>query len=202
MPDSSTLGRALVVALLAVATLNANRHTASGNVEHAHVRLLPPLKRHLLEEAQARSPTIRELVTRIDRSDVVVYGTCDVDNGSHANGRISLHAVAGGFRYLVMRIRAGLSNGEQVATLGHELQHAFEIASTPSIVDDATLAEAYKRIGFLSGKLGNSLAFETVAALQAGDRVRREFVASTERDRCDRATRELRVLARPRAAID
>ena len=102
----------------------------------------------------------------------------------------------------LMRIRAGLSNGEQVATLGHELQHAFEIASTPSIVDDATLADAYKRIGFLSGKLGNSLAFETVAALQAGDRVRREFVASTERDRCDRATRELRVLARPRAAID
>ena len=202
MPNSSTIYRALVVALLAVPTLNANGHTTGANVEHAHVRPLTPLKRQLLEEAQARSPTIQELVTRIDRSDVVVYATCDVDDGSFVNGRISLHAVVGGFRYLVVQIRAGLSHREHVAIFGHELQHAVEIASTPSIVDDATLAEAYKRIGFLSAKSGNSLAFETVAALQVGDRVRREFDTSSDRDPCDRATGERRLLARPRGVID
>lgn len=109
----------------------------------------------------------------------------------------SLHAVAGGLRYLVMRIRAGLSRSEHVATFGHELQHAVEIAEMPSIVDDASLARAYRQIGFLSARPGDSLAFETVAALQVGDRVHREFIASSERDPCDQAKREL--IARPRA---
>jgi hypothetical protein len=191
--------RACVVVLLAVPTLSTNLRIASESVEHAHVRPLAPLKRQLLEEAQARSLTIRDLVKRLERSDVVVYVACDVDGGTRANGRIYLHTVVGGFRYLVMRIRAGLSRSEHVITLGHELQHAVEIASMPSIVEDASLAQAYRQIGFVSAKSGNSLAFETVAALQVGDRVRREFVASSERDPCARATREPPVLARPGA---
>lgn len=207
--------RPFVIALLAVLTLTIDVLTSSeatappaakthktepskNSVEHARVRPLSPLTRELVEEAQARSATIRMLVNHIESSDVVVYATCDVDDGPHANGRISLHTVVGGLRYLVMRIRAGLSRSEHVVTFGHELQHAVEIASMPSIVDDRSLAHAYRQIGFLGAPSRNSLGFETVAALQVSNRVRNEFIASSERDPCDHAKRRPRLFAGPR----
>jgi hypothetical protein len=210
------MSRAFIVALLAVPALSTELLTTEEarapslakthktepspkDVEHARVRPLSPLTQELVEEAQARSPTIRSLVKHIESSDVVVYATCDLEDGRHANGRIALHAVVGGFRYLVMRIRVGLSRSEHVATFGHELQHAVEIAIMPSIVDDRSLAQAYRQIGFLSTRSGNSLGFETVTALHVSNRVRQEFIASSERDPCDHAKLEPRVLAGRRA---
>lgn len=49
---------------------------------------------------------------------------------------------------------------ELVAILGHELQHAAEIAAAPWVHDAGTLARLYRRIGL---RLGSN-AFDTAAA--------------------------------------
>jgi len=60
-----------------------------------------------------------------------------------------------------------------MATLGHELRHAVEIAGMPEVRSDAQLASAYARIGWASSGDG---FFETDAAVETGQQVARELV--------------------------
>jgi hypothetical protein len=56
----------------------------------------------------------------------------------------------------------------QVAALGHELQHAMEVADAPDVRDEGALARFYARIG-TEGALPRS--YDTLAAQLAGRRV-------------------------------
>ena len=66
-----------------------------------------------------------------------------------------------------------------MATLGHELFHAIEIAEEPSVVNAETLAAFYSRIGIKTGDSGGWQTFETEAAAAAGLRARRQLLIST-----------------------
>ena len=68
-----------------------------------------------------------------------------------------------------------------MATLGHELYHALEIAREPSIVDGRTLAAHYRRIGEQQGDTIGRMTFETAAAFEAGRRARRELLVNRTR---------------------
>ena len=62
-----------------------------------------------------------------------------------------------------------------VGLLGHELQHAVEIADAPEAIDEQTLIGLYQRIG-IGGAIRNGIrSFDTAAALVAGQRVSREI---------------------------
>jgi hypothetical protein len=66
-----------------------------------------------------------------------------------------------------------------MATLGHELFHAIEIAEESSVVNAETLAAFYTRIGVKTGDTGGLRTFETEAAAAAGLRARRQLLTST-----------------------
>ena len=59
----------------------------------------------------------------------------------------------------------------QIATLGHELRHALEIADTPSVVDDASLAELYECTGFASRAMKPGAGYDSALAVEAGREV-------------------------------
>ena len=65
------------------------------------------------------------------------------------------------------------SRATLIGLLGHELQHAAEIAGEPSVVDHESLAACYRRIGF-SSPAGGRNRFESTAAIEAGRRVTRD----------------------------
>ena len=46
-------------------------------------------------------------------------------------GRLTMMPPAGEYRYLRIQIRADLSRREAIALIGHEMQHAMEIAGAP-----------------------------------------------------------------------
>jgi predicted ATPase len=85
-------------------------------------------------------------------------------------------AAAGGLRYVVIRLQPKRRAAE-IAMLAHELQHAVEIADTPSIVDEASLAREYARIGYRS-RSAHGLAFDTKAAVEIGRRVAEELMTA------------------------
>ena len=68
-----------------------------------------------------------------------------------------------------------------MATLGHELFHAVEIAETPSVVSAETLADLYSRIGRKTSDSRGVRTFETEAAAAAGLRARRQLLTSSTR---------------------
>jgi hypothetical protein len=132
--------------------------------------------RMLLDEGLRSSPTLRALVARLSRSDVVVYLRCDEASGPNAAGRLTFVSSAGGHRYVVVRM-ARFARAQQIAIMAHELQHAVEIADTPAIVDGESLAREYHRIGYVNAASAlPGIAFDTQAAVRAGEQVLRELL--------------------------
>ncbi len=70
----------------------------------------------------------------------------------------------------------------KVAILGHELQHAIEIADRPEIVDSKTLARAYQVFGFTRHSASSRLDFDTTAAIGTGRAVWRELGGRADGD--------------------
>jgi hypothetical protein len=144
--------------------------------EH-HVRTLDPQLRALIRRGVDTSPSLRALVAALMHSDVLVY----VERQRLANpalaGMLTFVTRAGGVRYLRIQIAWDLAPQRQIATLAHELQHAIEVARTPSVIDSPTLAQAYAHIGWERERRGRQRGFESDAAIKAGIRVYREYVS-------------------------
>jgi hypothetical protein len=145
-----------------------------------HVRPVDGL-RALVDEAARRSPEVRALLDRLEASDVIVYIRSRNFEDSALDGRVALLAVTNLQRYLVIELSCIKSSIVQMATLGHELYHALEIAQESSIVDTHTLAAHYRRIGQQQGDSVGRLTFETEAAYEAGRRTRRELLVNRTR---------------------
>jgi hypothetical protein len=181
-PSHGPWGARIGVALVAL-TLSAPTGRAAGgagdledNIRATpHVRTLDSKLSTLISEGARRSPLLRTLVSRLNRSTVFVYIQPRVLPGN-LSGRLTF--VGGGrpWRYLRVEIECRQSTASQVGALGHELQHAVEIADRPAAVDPSSLRALYRAIGFATDDSG--LRFESNAAKDAGNRVRREWSSS------------------------
>jgi hypothetical protein len=138
----------------------------------AHVRGLSPEMKKLIEQGTQRSATFRSLVAALNNSDVVVYLGTTKKLPPGVDGRLVFMTSAGGVRYLYAEVIAGLGVHELLATAGHELQHAVEVATHAEVRDGASLAVLYERIG-IPTQVRNR--YDTVAAQSAGKRVRAEL---------------------------
>jgi hypothetical protein len=143
-----------------------------------HVRTDSRYLRIALASGIERSPTFRSIVERLEHSDVIVELQCAHFVGSQRAGRTVFLSAQPGIRYVVVEIACWATTGPSLHIIGHELRHALEIADDPSVVDSATLAQLYQNIGFATyGALTTEAfgAFETEAAINAGERVHHEL---------------------------
>jgi hypothetical protein len=122
------------------------------------------------------SPLMREIVGRIESSDAVVYLVCEASRTPGIAAHVSFISAAGGRRYLRVAVDPRFSGAQLIGLLGHELQHAAEIAGEPSVVDERSLAAFYHRVGFAVPS-GRAARFESAAAIDAGRRVMRDAAA-------------------------
>lgn len=168
--------RILVLAMTMAIGLAIDAHASDTDLPFTHIRSTDPRLRVLLDDATATSATVRALVERITASDVVVYVACETDPRVRSPGRLNFMSTAGGLRYVMIRLKLKRREAA-IAALAHELQHAAEIADSPSVVDEASLAREYERIGFRSHSSRGELTFDTQAAVETGRRVREEIAA-------------------------
>jgi hypothetical protein len=164
----------LLILTVAIAFISTAVHASDVAVPFPHVRAADSQMRALIDDAIASSATVRVLVERITASDVVVFVVCEHDPAVKASGRLNFMVSAGGTRYVVIRLKPK-RRAAAIAMLGHELQHAAEIADTPSIVDEQSLGREYERIGYRSHASHGGLAFDTKAAVDIGRRVAEEL---------------------------
>lgn len=95
------------------------------------------------------------------------------------SGRIGLLAAADHRRLLAIEIAPRHGRTDQLVALGHELQHAVEIAGAPSVWDARSMAAFYTAIGTLIGDAAGLATYETVAAAETGSRVRSDLANFT-----------------------
>jgi hypothetical protein len=135
------------------------------------VRTTDRTVRQLLRRGYRESRTFADLVARLQRSDVIVYIE-DVPRLPGAlEGRMMMLPRAHGQRYVRIQIALRGSPEDAIAVLGHELQHAVEVADAVEVSDTAGLERLYQRIGLRSGPQ----VYDTVAAQEVGRNVRREL---------------------------
>jgi hypothetical protein len=171
---TSTPARSVLLLLVLIASSGSLSAETIGEFRKPHIRSTDRRLLRLVSDGLRTSETFRQVVDRLNRSDVVVYLECGSGQGS-SDGRLTFVSSVGGYRYLHVRIARLASSDVQIALIGHELQHAVEIADAPEVVDSLSLAREYRRIGFLSPRLTPGVSFDSDAAVAVGQRVLREL---------------------------
>ena len=146
--------------------------------EEPHIRMQRDARiEQLIADGLNGSPTFRDVVERLNRSDVVVYVRCQQDMVKREDAYLKFVSSVGGFRYLQAHIRYNTSRVRQISLIGHELFHAVEVADAPAVIDVASFERQYAEIGFVSrtSKIGGGIAYDTHAAIRTGEQILREL---------------------------
>ncbi len=136
------------------------------------VRAMDPEAEAALTFGREASPSFRTLTESFDADRVVVHVTCGDTRVFGTTGATRLASAVGSWRYVRIVLDPRLRIDERTAVLGHELQHAREIAEAGVTTQD-DVRGLYERIG--RPVPGYHDAFETSAAADAGSRVWREL---------------------------
>jgi hypothetical protein len=135
---------ALGIALLGPALRAADVEVgASVPTNDDHVRAEDKSLKATLADGVDHSTTFKAIVDHLQQSDVVVYLVYERAPRASLASHVSFLSVAGGRRYLTISFSGRLPRVRQVSILGHELQHAVEIADAPSVVDATSMAKYY-----------------------------------------------------------
>ena len=167
---------ALAAALSATAAAGASGASgaAPGRIRYTNERIADAFEWALL-----RSETFRDLVARVEQSDMTVY----IDDGrcpQSARGAC-LHVLPfASERRIVIYVHTLQVRISIVRQLAHELQHATEIAGS-DVVDDGAVRRLYERIGYRNSPSGSDL-WETRAAQSAESLVLAEAMHARSAD--------------------
>jgi hypothetical protein len=129
----------------------------------------------LLADAARRSPTVRVLIERLQETDVIVYVRPRPFAPQTLAGQLTFVTAADDWRYVLVEIGCTESWDTQLATLGHELQHAVEIGEASWVRSTDDLAAFYRISGSVSSYTPGHETFETNAAIDVGRQVMREL---------------------------
>ena len=136
------------------------------------VRPTSALGRKVIDAGIARFGDVPRPVQRLEQSDVIVYVQTATQHAiGSSEGCSSSWARGGNNRYLHVTVGSLHHLDVLVALLGHELQHAAEVADAPSVLTAGEFAALYRRIGVPSG----AGRYDSAAALSAGQTVRAEL---------------------------
>jgi hypothetical protein len=129
----------------------------------------------LLTNGLERSDTFRSIVQQLEERDVIVY--IEIEPALHRRlaGKMTWVGASSTHRYVRVSLNPELPTDLAISTLGHELRHALEVATAPQVVSARTLEDFYARNG--TGTRGQVNSWDTLAARDAGDEVRRELLS-------------------------
>jgi hypothetical protein len=120
--------------------------------------------------AAERSPTFQSLVTTIEGTDGIVY----VHRGQCGRQVLSCLLLAitktGDYRMLHIKIDERRKGHDLMVSMAHELRHAIELLTDPTVVNGTTAQNFYHR-----GAPPESYRFETDAAIETELRVDKEL---------------------------
>jgi hypothetical protein len=159
------------VLVLAMAATTPVSPSAALESPTRHIRSASASIKSLIREGFYKSPTFAGLVTRLERSDLIVYVEVVAQMPAGVEGRLVMLPRAHETRYVRIQIGLPGSASDAIALLGHELEHATELADAPDVTDMIGFVALYERIGQRSGWH----QYETAAAQEAARRVRREL---------------------------
>lgn len=169
------LAISIVASLLVVAQLDVRGAGTDPSSTRVRVRPMQSDGARALAVGIAHSATFRELVDRIERSHVIVYIDLRPDMPTNRGGALRFLARSATDCFVKISLNRVFTGGTLVALLGHELQHALEVADAGDIASAEDLRALYRRVGERTGPD----QFDTAAARRVGYTVRQELHSQT-----------------------
>jgi len=166
--------RVTLVAAAVALTMAASADARGTAATDPHLRPAEPAAATLVAAALEQSATIRDLAAQLAGTDVVAYVRTSPRRDGERDASIHLVGRSRHQRFLVIRIDEALPRARQIALIGHELQHALDVAPTSWVTDHLRMQQYLELTGM------RSLAekgFETLSAMQAERRVAKELQA-------------------------
>jgi hypothetical protein len=117
------------------------------------------------------SAKVRSLVERLESSNVIVHIVTVPQMPAGIGGMTRFVTSRGGYRYVRISLGSDLAPRVRAVILGHELQHAVEVAESAAM-DAESIRELFEHEGHRIGQF-----FETMAAIRTERSVRRELGA-------------------------
>src|SRR5262249_31647262 len=148
-------------------------------LDASRLRPVSAFEAALVREGLCASPTLRALADRVDASDLTVHVSVQRLPDRRLAGRLRFLAATPTDRVLLIDIAFGLDRYARIAILGHELQHAVEVAETSQIRDQDGFRRFYASHG-VAGAV--PFAYETDAARQTEIAIRRELMRTSPHD--------------------
>ena len=113
----------------------------------SHVRSSDDRFLNVLRYGAVRSPTLRDLIGALNRSDVIVY----IESRGRMRAGLSAYLVhqivtAGNHRYLKVVVNRELARDRLTGVLAHELQHAREVADAADVRSGAAMRALFERL--------------------------------------------------------
>jgi hypothetical protein len=136
-----------------------------------HVRPLSTDAQQLLDEGLLRSQEFRAVVAALEASDVIVYVQLTAFEDKLLDGRLLFIGSGTIQRYLMVSVAADRSRGAHLSIVAHELRHALEIASAPSVVDSESMGRYYDEVGYKVPGPPHVRRYDTRTAIDTGRRV-------------------------------
>src|SRR5919109_1124611 len=132
-----TTAAILVTAASAPAIASAGNASAvrCPRTENPAVRSDDPYVQSLIATGIERSPTFASLVDDLEQSDVVAFVEASRQLPSTLSGYLMFVTNTSACRYVLIRVTTRYTDVQTIGTIGHELQHAAEIAAHPEVVD-------------------------------------------------------------------
>lgn len=159
--------------LVCAIVLSGGPAWAGEEFSSGRVRGLDPAAVKLIEEARAGSATVRTLLDRLDRSDLIVYVQL-VPRFEKPRAATAIISAVPEARFVMISITTLSGRADRYLLLGHELRHAVELADAPHVRDRLAMSAHYERIGWRD----RPNVYETAAALETGHAVRQEMVTA------------------------
>ena len=159
----------ILASVLAIAPLDARGTRQDQTL--ARIRPMQKEGARLIADGLAQSPTFRRLVERLEHSNVIVYVQLRPDMPLHRGGTLRFLARSQTDSFLMIHLNRVFNGRTLIALLGHELQHAAEVADAGGIGSAAELRALYQRLGQRTG----IDQFDTFAARRVGYVVRDEL---------------------------
>jgi hypothetical protein len=142
------------------------------NLDAPHVRALNDVSRALVADAQQKSATVRDLLNSLETSNLVAYVYVTPLAKNTPESGLNFLGSSKAQRFVLIRIADDSNAGRRVELLGHELQHAVEVASRTWVRDDIDFQRLISSVGWRDDT--RARGYETTAATVAESRVRRD----------------------------
>ncbi len=167
--------RTRTVLLAAAVTLALAAGTeASGNLSGVtRVRPVNDKAAALLTDARQQSETIRNLIKQLDRGDVVAFVQVVSPTEEGPQSTMRFLGASKLARFVLIQVAECKAPCRRAELLGHELQHAGEVAGSPWVVDNLELQRLLMLRGYVDS--GSARGYETAAASLAERSVRRDI---------------------------